>query len=40
MAKAALRKKNGAGGTNFLTSDYTAKLQASRQYGTGTKTET
>ena len=27
MAKAALRKKNGAGGTNFLTSDYTAKLQ-------------
>ena len=24
----------------FLTSDYTTKLQSSRQYGTGTKTET
>ena len=24
---------------NFLTLDYTAKLQSSRQYGTGTKTE-
>ena len=23
----------------FLTSDYTTKLQSSRQYGTGTKTE-
>ena len=23
----------------FLTSDYTTKLQLSRQYGTGTKTE-
>ena len=23
----------------FLTSDYTTKLQASRQYGAGTKTE-
>ena len=26
--------------SSFLTSDYTTKLQASRQYGTGTKTET
>jgi len=24
---------------SFLTSDYTTKLQSSRQYGTGTKTE-
>ena len=39
MAKAALRKKNGAGGIPFLTSDYTTKLQSSRQYGTGTETE-
>ena len=23
----------------FLTSDYTTRLQSSRQYGTGTKTE-
>ena len=38
-AKAVLRKKNGAGGITFLTSDYTTKLQSSRQYGTGTKTE-
>ena len=39
IAKAVLRKKNGAGGITFLTSDYTTKLQSSRQYGTGTKTE-
>ena len=39
-ATAVLRKKNGAGGITFLTSDYTAKLQSSRQYGTSTKTET
>ena len=26
--------------STFLTSDYTTKLQSSRQYGTGTKTET
>ena len=26
--------------SNFLTSDYTTKLQSLRQYGTGTKTET
>ena len=25
--------------SHFLTSDYIAKLQSSRQYGTGTKTE-
>ena len=25
--------------SNFLTSDYTTKLQSSRQYGTGTKIE-
>ena len=40
IAKAVLRKKNGAGGANLLTSDYTTKLQSSRQYGTGTKPET
>ena len=39
IAKSVLRKKNGAGGISFLTSDYTTKLQSSRQYGTGTKTE-
>ena len=38
IAKAVLRKKNGAGGI-ILTSDYTTKQQSSRQYGTGTKTE-
>ena len=25
--------------SGFLTSDYTTKLQSSKQYGTGTKTE-
>ena len=39
IAKAILRKKNGAGESGSLTSDYTTKLQSSRQYGTGTKTE-
>ena len=38
MAKAVMRKKKGAGRINFLISDYTTKLQSSRQYGTGTKT--
>ena len=37
--KAILTKKNGAGRITFLTSDYTTKLQSSREYGTGTKTE-
>ena len=32
IAKAILRKKNGA-------SDYTTRLQQTRQYGSGTKTE-
>ena len=40
LAKAALRKKNGAGGITLLASDYITKLQSSRQYGTGTKIET
>ena len=39
IAKAILRKKNGNGGT-CLTSGSTTKPQSSRQYGTGTKTET
>ena len=34
-----LRKKNGTGGINCLTSGSTTKPQSSRQYGTGTKTE-
>ena len=34
-----MRKKNGAGGINLLTSDYTTKLQSPRQYSTGTKAE-
>ena len=37
IAKTILRKKNGTGGINSLTSDYTTKLQSSRQYGIGTK---
>ena len=39
IAKAVLRKKNGDGRSNFLTSGYTTKLQSARQYRTGTKTE-
>ena len=39
IAKEVLRKKNGLGGINFLTSDYSTKLQSSRQYGIGTETE-
>ena len=39
IAKAVLRKKTGAGGISFPDSDYTTKLQSSRQYGTGSKTE-
>ena len=33
IVKAILRKKNGTRGINCLTSDYTTKLQSSRQYG-------
>ena len=39
IAKAILRKKNATGGINISDSDYTLKLQSSRRYGTGTKTE-
>ena len=39
IVKAILRKKNGTGGINLLDSGSTTKLQSSRQYGTGTKTE-
>ena len=39
IAKRILRKKNGLEESTFLTSDYTTKLQSSRQYGTGPKTE-
>ena len=39
IIKAILRKKNGTGGISLPDSDYTTKLQSSRQYDTGTKTE-
>ena len=39
IAKAVLRKKNGARGIDLSVSDYTTKLQTSRQYGTARKTE-
>ena len=39
IAKAVLRKKNGAGEINLLDSDSTTKLKSSKQYVSGTKTE-
>jgi len=39
IAKELLRNKNGVEESTFLTLDNTTKLQSSRQYGTGTKTE-
>ena len=34
-----LEKEEELEESTYLTSDYTTKLQSSRQYGTGTKTE-
>ena len=39
IAKVVLRKRMELEESTFLTSDYTTKLQSSRQYGTCTKTE-
>ena len=39
MAKAILRKKNGAGGINLPDFRLYTKLQSSRQYDNGTKIE-
>ena len=38
-AKAILRRKNGTEESTCLTSGSITKLQSSRQYGTGTKTD-
>ena len=37
IAKAILRRRMELEESTCLTSDYTTKLQSSRQYGTGTK---
>ena len=39
ITQAILRRRMELAESTFLTSDYTTKLQSSRQYGTGTKTE-
>ena len=39
IIKAILRNNNELQEAGSLTSDYTTKLQSSKQYGTGTKTD-
>jgi len=39
-SQSSLEKEEELEKSTFLTSDYTTKLPSSRQYGTGTKTET
>ena len=39
VAKEILKKKSRAGGIRLPISDYTTKLQSSRQFGIGTKKE-
>ena len=39
IAKAVLKRRMEPEESTFLTSDYTTKLQSSRQYSTGTKSE-
>ena len=39
IAKAVLKRRMELKESSFLKSDYATKLQSSRQYGTGTKTE-